>query len=480
MVGITSYAAYIPWCRIQRMSIYAAMGWLNPASLLPGEKAVANYDEDSISLAANAAHLCVGGLPPEEIDGVYFATTTAPYAERQNAGIIGSSLDLRSDVRTSDFTDSVKSGTGALIAAYDAIKSGSAQSIVVATADCRLGKPGAYLEEMYGDAAAALLVGNSKVIASIEGTYSTSHDFVDHWRWNAGAFNRNWEDRWIRDEGYGKHVPEAISGLLQKYNIKPSEIAKLVFPCMYTAAHSRIAKNLGFNPDQVQDHMFTQIGHAGAAYPLVLLAAALETAKPGDKVIVVSYGNGCDALLLQVTDEITKMTPQRSVAQQLAHRKDLTYERFLVCSDVLDIDTGGRGDDIGPSPMSSWWRHSRAINGLVGSQCKSCGSPQFPPQRICANPSCGAVDEIEDYRFAGRKAKLSSYTGDMLAFSYNPPAVYGYVDFDGGGRMMLDVTDTELESCSVDMPVELTFRRKYRDPGRGVSGYFWKAIPVIQ
>ncbi len=169
MVGITSYGAYVPLYRIQRMTIYQALGWLNPASLLPGEKAVANYDEDSLTMAVAAAMDCLSGVERDKVDGLFFATATPPYKERQNAGIIATALDLRPEVRTSDFTASIKAGTGALTSAYDAVTSGSAKNVLVCASDNRMGKPGGYQEEIYGDGAAALLLGNSGVIASIEG-----------------------------------------------------------------------------------------------------------------------------------------------------------------------------------------------------------------------------------------------------------------------------------------------------------------------
>ncbi len=95
MAGITSYGAYIPMYRINRMTIYQALGWLNPASLLPGEKAVANYDEDSITMSVAASMDCLNGIDREKVDGLFFGTTSAPYKERQNAGIIATALDLR-------------------------------------------------------------------------------------------------------------------------------------------------------------------------------------------------------------------------------------------------------------------------------------------------------------------------------------------------------------------------------------------------
>ncbi len=479
MVGITSYGAYIPLYRIQRMTIYQALGWLNPASLLPGEKAVANYDEDSLTMAVAASMDCLNGLARETVDGLFFASTTTPYKERQNAGIIATALDLNPEVRTSDFTASLKSGTGALISAYDAVKSGSAKSVLVCGADCRLGKPGGYQEEIYGDGAAALLLGNRDVIASIEGTYSLSYDFSDNWRSDEDKFNRTWEDRWIRDEGYGKFISEAISGLMKKYDLKPKDVAKVVYPCLYIGAHSSMGKSLGFEKGQIQDHLFTSIGNTGTAYPLMMLVAALEDVKPEDKIIAASYGNGSDAILLQVTDNIKKFKERRGIKKHLASKKDLgLYEKYITAREVLNIDTGGRGEEVAPTQMSILWRERKWLTGLVGSKCRRCGTPQYPIQEICANPKCGAVNEIDDYRFSDKKGQLFTYTGDILAFSPSPPAIYGMVDFDGGGRWMFDLIDCELDSLKVGMPVEMSFRRKFHDLSRRLYVYFWKATPI--
>ena len=479
MIGITSYGAYIPFYRINRMTIYGALGWLNPASLLPGEKAVANYDEDSLTMAVAAAMDCLGGIEREKVDGLFFATTTAPYLERQNSGIIATVLDLRPDIRTSDFTTSTKSGTGALLSAYDAVMSGSADNVLVSAADSRLGKPAGYLEEVYGDGAAAFLLGRSEVIAAVEGTHSISYDFVDHWRAEEDRYNRTWEDRWIRDEGYGRFISEVISGLLRKYQLAPTDFAKVVYPCQYVRAHADIGKNLGFAPNQIQDHMFTSIGHTGTAYPLMMLVAALEDAEPGDRILVASYGNGGDALVLRVTEEIHRTRERRGIKKHLASKEDLgSYEKYATFRNMLGIDTGGRGEEIASTQLSTLWRDRKMVLALCGSKCRRCGTPQYPPQHICANPKCGAVNEMDDYRFADRRGVLFTYTGDLLAFSPSPPAIYGFVDFEGGGRWFFDLIDCDLESLSVGMTVELSFRRKYHDAARGMHGYFWKAVPV--
>ena len=479
MTGITSYGAYIPLYRINRMTIWGALGWLNPASLLPGEKAVANYDEDGLTMAVAASADCLTGMDRDKIDAVYFATTTPPYRERQNAGIVSAALDIRTDARTSDFTGSTKAGLSALIAASDALKSGSAKSALVCSGDCRLGKPGGYLEEIYGDGGAALLMGDSGVIATIEGTHSVSYDFVDHWRADEDKYNRTWEDRWIRDEGYGRFITEAITGLMAKCKVGPKDISKVVFPCHYTRAHTDIGTKMGFAPAQLQDHMFTTTGHTGTAYPLMILVGALESAKAGDKIVVASYGNGSDAVLLQVTPEIEKVKDRRGIKKHLASKKDLgSYEKYATYRRMLSIDTGGRGDEIAPTQLSTLWRDRRMVLGLVGAKCRRCGTAQYPPADMCVKPGCGAIKEMDSYRFSHRRGTLFSYTGDLLAFSMSPPAIYGFVDFEGGGRWLFDLNDCELEALQVGMPVEMSFRRKYYDQARGIIGYFWKAIPI--
>ena len=127
--------------------------------------------------------------------------------------------------------------------------------------------------------------------------------------------------------------------------------------------------------------------------------------------------------------------------------------------------------------LSALWRSHKLVVGLVGGKCRKCGTPQFPRQEICVNPDCNAVHQMEDYEFSMRSAKVKTFTGDLLAVTVDPPAIYGMVQFDDGGRMLADFTDCELADVKVGMPVEMTFRLKYFDPERNFSGYFWKATP---
>ena len=164
MAGIASYGAYIPYYRLSRAEI--AKAWGNAAG--PGERAVAGYDEDSLTMAVAAARDCLTGIDRASIGGLYFASTTAPYREKQSAALIAAVLGLAPEAATMDFSGSLRSGTNALRAALDAVVSGSAQNILVCAADTRLGYPSGPAEMNFGDGAAALLVSAGGTIAEVE------------------------------------------------------------------------------------------------------------------------------------------------------------------------------------------------------------------------------------------------------------------------------------------------------------------------
>ncbi|MFB3924465.1 MAG: hydroxymethylglutaryl-CoA synthase family protein [Syntrophales bacterium] len=481
MIGITSYGAYIPRYRLNRKVIFEMMGWFNPATaaVARGEKAVANCDEDSITMAVSAAIDCMNGGKRESVDGVYLASTSLPFAQRQNAVIVSEALDFKAGIRSADVAGSLKAGTTALLAALDAAGSGQARQFLVAASEARVGKPGSNQEHTFGDGAAALLVGREGVIAEYKGSYSVSHDFIDYRRLNVEKFEHGWEERWIREEGYGKIIPEAAAGLAKKYNLKVADFAKIVVGCPVAALVASLGKAMGAKPEQMEDNMASTVGDTGAALPLMMFTAALEKSKPGDRILVLSYGSGADALWFEVTPEIEKARDRKGIGGHLSLKRELAnYGKYLVFRDLIPLEVGIRGEEIAPMAMSVLYREGKTISALVGSKCRACGTPQYPPQKICVNPQCGAVGDMEPYRFSDKVGTLASYTGDNLAFSLDPPAIYGLVDFKEGGRLFLDLTDCSLKDLWVGMPVVMTFRRKYADVRRAIFGYYWKAIPV--
>ena len=478
MVGIKCYGAYIPRYRMNHNTIFAAVGFLGTFPP-PGENAVANHDEDALSMAVAAGIDCLSSMKREIVDGLYLATTSQPYMLRQNSALIATALDLQSNMRTADFIGSMKSGTTALLSAFDTVKGEMSSNILVCASDCRLSKPGSPQEFLYGDGAASLLVGSDDVIATFEGSYSVSYDFPDRWRASGEKFEHAWEERFIRDSGYSQFVVEVISGLLKKYNLNIKDFAKIAYPGLYARGHGTIAKQLGADPGQLQDTLLSTVGDTGSASPLMMLVAALEDAKPGDKILVASFGNGSDALFFQVTEKIERITGRRAVKKHLNSKKELTsYEKYLAFRNLAPMDLGMRGEISIRTPMSALFRERKVVLALCGSKCKKCGTPQYPYQRVCVNPDCGAIDQMKDYRFSDKKGVVFTYTGDNLAASIDPPSIYGLVDFDGGGRFWFDFSDCDLDSVKVGMPVEMTFRRRYVDEPSGVHGYSWKAMPI--
>ncbi|UCC59443.1 MAG: OB-fold domain-containing protein, partial [Dehalococcoidia bacterium] len=240
--------------------------------------------------------------------------------------------------------------------------------------------------------------------------------------------------------------------------------------------HARVAAGLGFDPSQVQDPMFMTVGNTGSALALMMLVAALEEANAGDRVLLASYGNGADAFEIEVTDGIGKLGERRGIRKHLESKRMVkNYETYLRWRDLLTLEPARRPERP-PMSISELWRERRQLLAFYGQKCTNCGTPQYEvrPGRVCV--VCQAKDQFEPYRFADKKAKVFTFTQDMLQSSNDPPNTAVVVDFEGGGRGMFDLTDRDPEEVEVEMPVEMTFRKLYFN--RGVHNYFWKARPV--
>ncbi len=480
MVGIVSMGFYLPYYRLDKKKIFDAFGWYDPSQIknARGKLAVMNFDEDSITMSVAAGFNCVeNDTDKNDIDALYFATTTPPYRETSNASIIAAALSLDENIRTSDFTDSLLSGTNAMLLAGDSVKSGSVKNVLVCAADNRLGKPSGNLEYLFGNAAASVLIGNEHVIAEIADSFSISKNFIDYRRTSDDKYVRTWEERWIKNEGYVKTIQEAVHGILRKGKLNLSDFYKVIYYCPDMRTFKVIGKKLNLKPEQMEDPIFNTVGNTGVTHSFLMLTNALKKAKPNDKILLIGYGNGADGIILNVTDEIEKKREQFNLENVSSRKRELdNYEQLATFRGKADVEKGIRGE-VASSSLSVLWRERNAILRLHGSRCKKCGTPFYPPQRVCANPKCRVIDEMEDYIFANKKGKIFTFTADRLAFSLNPPVIYGIIDFDGGGRYWFDLTDCVPDELYVGMPVKMTFRRKFFDKSRGLYGYFWKATP---
>src|ERR1043166_3874448 len=223
MIGITAYSVYVPRFRLERSLITQAWGTSQPA----GEVAVANYDEDALTMATEAALACVadGQVPP--LDGLYFASTTSPYREKQVASLIATACDLPRRTHTADFSGSVRAGMSAILAAVHALQAGARDDVLVCAADTRLAAPESEMEGQLGDAAAALRVGREGVIAEVVDTACVSEEFTHQWRTDGERFLQAFPGKFSNTYGYAQDMREAITTLLTGQRLQPQAIAKL-------------------------------------------------------------------------------------------------------------------------------------------------------------------------------------------------------------------------------------------------------------
>jgi hydroxymethylglutaryl-CoA synthase len=466
MAGIVSYGAYVPLFRLGK----GTAGWEGPT-----ERAIANFDEDSVTMAVAALRDALTGMDPGGIDALYFASTTQPYAEKQSATTIGWGANLRTDIFTVDCTDSLRAGTNAFKLALDAIKAGSAQGVAVVAADNRLAQPRSSFERTFGDGAATLVVGADPVIATIEGHVSFSHEIMDTWRSADEDMVRAWEDRFRLEKGFIEALRESVSKGLERFGTTTKDYSKVIFSAPDARAHREAARALGLDAAQVQDGLFSALGNTGTAFPLMLLIAALEEAKPGDRLLLASYGDGCDVFSLQVTPEKAHLSARRGMKAHLAAKKLLpNYEQYLKWRGLHQPDPGVRRPPM-PSPSATALFRERERNlRFFAAKCRSCGTVQYPPQRVCTK--CGKRDDFDHVRLADKPAKLFTYALDYIAGSVDVPLVVCIVNFEGGGRALMTMTDRAIEEIDIDMPLDMSFRKLYE--AEGIHNYFWKCTPV--
>ena len=477
-VGIHAFGGYVPMLRLQRRVIAEANAWFNPAlmALGRGERAIAGWDEDSITMALEAARDCLARRARDGISQIILASTTLPFQDRQNAGVVAEALHIAGAVGTLDIAGSQRAGTSALIAACQ-VAGGGGGPVLVTSAEKRRTKAASPLELTTGDAAAALLVGEGDGVAKLLGHATCSTDFVDHYRGQDEPFDYVWEERWVRDEGFLKIVPEAVGRALSAAGIDAGAIDHFCFPAPMRRVGPSVAKKLGLAERSVRDNLQGTCGEAGAAHPLVMLAHVLEDAAPGERILAVGFGQGCDALVFEATDALAAARPARGISGYLKRRRaDTDYHRYLGVNNLVALEHGLRSEADRQTGLTTLYRNRKMVLGLVGGKCAKCGTLQFPKSNVCVNPNCHAADTQEDHSFSEMRATMRSYTADRLTYSVAPPAYYGMVQFEEGGRAMIDFTDIDADAgLGVGEPMRMVFRVKDYDPRRGFRRYFWKA-----
>ena len=502
MAGLISYAAYIPYYRLERSRIAGVLG----SGGGRGSRSVAAYDEDTTSLAVAAGRAALAGRSGpdgrpacETVRQLFFATTVPAYADKTNATAVHAALRLPPGALAADMAGAVRSGVAALLTA--------AQSPVPAMAvlaDIRTGLPGSADERDGGDGAAAFLFGGDApgrgqpggsgpggsgpggsdpsgdgpgtglpVLAEIIGQGCATAEFLDRWRAPGAAASRTWEER-FGEQAYGPLADAAMADALKQAGLTPDQVDHLIVTGLPARAVSRTVRTSGVRAGAVTDSLASRIGNAGTAQPGILLADVLDRAGPDETVLLVVLADGATALVLRTTEALARhRQPQPVAAQIAAGSTALDYATFLSWRGFLDREPPRRPD---PDPVAAPPAQRRADwkFGLVAAACTRCGTRSLPPDRVCQH--CHAVDEMAPEPLAGVPATVATCTVDRLAYTPSPPVLMVVLDFDGGGRMRCQLTDAAEDEVRIGLRVEMTFRRLVT--AAGVHNYFWKARPV--
>ncbi len=327
--GIIGYGAYVPRYRLPGTEV--ARVWTGGGSGTVKEKSVAGLDEDVITMSIEAARnaLARAGIDPCELRAVWVGSESHPYAVKPSGTVVAEAIGASHNIQSGDWEFACKAGSEAMVAATALVGSGMGKYALAIGMDTAQGKPGDALEYTAASGGAAYIIGPAdEALAEIEASYSYVSDTPDFWRRPEQKYPEHGQ-RFTGEPAYFKHVETAGQVLLEQLGRKASEYAFAVFHQPNPKFPLKAGSTLGFTPDQVKLGLLAPvIGNTYAGASLIGLTAVLDIAKPGDKILMVSYGSGAgsDAFSLVVTDKITsrqKLAP--STADYIARRTPIDY-----------------------------------------------------------------------------------------------------------------------------------------------------------
>ena len=452
--GIVGAAAYLPHRRLDRSTIAAVAGTGGGK----GTRTVAGYDEDTTTMGVEAARAALRPLDGVAPHTLWFSTVAPAYADKTNATAIHAALRLGPDVGAFDANGSVRSAMGALHAAL-----GGRGSHLVVSADLRSGLAGGPDESTFGDGAAALAIGDERdgpVLAELIGGGWATEEFLDRWRTPGDTRSKVWEERF----GETRYVPlgqAAWDDALKTAGLVADQIDHVAIAGTHARANAALAKKLSVGDRLVAD-LAASVGNLGAAQPAFLLTAALEAARAraGHRARGAGRRRARPAL------------PHHRRARRRGRRRARSPTRSPAAPPSRTAPTSAGVGCSRPSRRAGPSRPARRPRrpvaptdwkfGFVGS-ADADGEVHLPPQPA----------DTTDVPMADATGTIATFTVDRLAYSPSPPVVFAVVDFDGGGRLPVELTDVDVDQVRIGARVELTFRKLFT--ADGIHNYFWKA-----
>jgi hydroxymethylglutaryl-CoA synthase len=332
-VGFVGYGAYIPRYRLPASEV--ARIWAGGSGGLPiKEKAVAGLDEDVVTMSIEAARnaLVRAQINPQRIRAVWVGSESHPYAVKPTSTIVAEAIGATPNTQAADWEFACKAGTEAVQAAIGFVGSGMADYALSIGMDTAQGRPGDALEYTASAGGAAYIIGpEEESLAVIEGTYSFSTDTPDFWR-RAQAVYPEHGERFTGEPAYFRHITAAAETLMDEMGTTANDYTFSVFHQPNAKFPQRVAKQLGFNIDQIQAGLLvSMIGNTYAGSALVGLTAILDIAEPGDRILLVSYGSGAgsDAISIRTTEKLMEVRATATSTQTyIARRTEIDYATY--------------------------------------------------------------------------------------------------------------------------------------------------------
>ena len=466
--GIAGLGSYVPLLRLDRKVVARELAWSGLPLPRTGMRSVADWDEDALTMAVEAARpLCDYGPPV----ALRFASTSAYFTDRLQSGIALNALALPNTVRTSDATNSRRAATSLL---FDALLGGRDE--IVTAGEARPTRVGSAAQLTFGDAAVAVRTG-SNVPARLVGHASLSHDLVDRYASREHPFSYAYEERFVRDVAVTEVLVPTVRAACAAARITAAQLAQVAVHEPVGASWRAAAKALGCTAPNHCEVVSESVGDLGAAHALFGLGLALDAAKAGDFVLLLGFGSGADALVFEVTGPVPGVS---SMATALKEGQVLgSYSRFLSLNGSLEIDWGMRAEFEQKAQATVLERVGRDIIGFIGGR-DSSGNVQFPKSAFPVNPALSQVETMEDVRLADMEATIVSVTADRLNFCPDPPFDFGLVQFDNGARVLMEMINRPTDGFCVGDRVRMRLRIKAQNRRLGFRTYFWKAAPLVR
>lgn len=332
-VGIVGYGAYVPRFRLPASEV--ARVWTEGTGGLPiKEKAVPGLDEDVATMSIEAARNAVAraGIDPQEIGAVWVGSESHPYAVKPTSTIVAEAIGAVPNTQAADWQFACKAGTEAVQAAIGFVGSGMGRYTLAIGMDTAQGRPGDALEYTAGAGGAAFLIGPAEEsLAVFEGSYSFVTDTPDFWRRQHEKYPEHGQ-RFTGEPAYFRHITSAAQSLMEALGAKPEDYTHAVFHQPNTKFPQRVGQMLGFRPEQVETGLLVPvIGNVYAGSAMIGLTAILDEARPGDRVLLVSFGSGAgsDAFSLRLTETLLERQGRAPKTRDyIARRSEIDYATY--------------------------------------------------------------------------------------------------------------------------------------------------------